>query len=36
MRMIGGLQWVAHTQSSQYMFIEVNWVGDDPPLQNFA
>jgi len=36
MLMIGGLQLVACTQSSQYLLNEVNWVKDDIPLMIFA
>ena len=36
MWMIGGLQLVAHTQSSQYVLNEVNWVKDDAPLMIFS
>ena len=36
MQMIGGLQLVARTQSSQYVLNEVNWVKDDTPLLTFA
>ena len=36
MRMTGGLQLVARTQSSQYVLNKVNWVKDDIPLLTFA
>ena len=36
MRMIGGLQLMARTQSSQYVLNELNWVNDDAPLMIFA
>ena len=36
MQMIGALQLVPRTQSSQYMLNEVNWVNDDAPLMIFA
>ena len=36
MQMIGGLQLVACTQSSQYVLNEVNWVRDDTPLLTFS
>ena len=36
MRMIGCLQRVARTQSSQYVLNEVNWVKDDVPLMIFS
>ena len=32
MWMIRGLQLVAHTQSSQYVLSEMNWVKDDASL----
>jgi len=36
MQMIGGLQLVARTQSSQYVLNEINWVKDDTPLLTFT
>ena len=36
MQMIGALQLVPRTQSSQYMLNEVSWVNDDAPLMIFA
>ena len=36
MRMIGGLQLVARTQSFQYVLNEMNWVKDDASLMLFA
>ena len=36
MRMVGCLQWVTHTQSSQYVLNEVNWVRNDLFLQTFS
>jgi len=36
MRMIEGLQQVAHIQSSQYMMNEVQWVGSNPFIQYFS
>ena len=32
--MIGGLQRVTRTQSSQYVLNELNWVRNDPSLQS--
>ena len=34
--MIGGLQYVARVQSSQYMMNEVQWVGSNPFIQYFS
>ena len=36
MWMIEGFQLVAHTQSSQYVLNEVNWVKDNAPLMIFS
>ena len=36
MQMIGGLQLVACTQSSQYVLNEINWLKDDASLVLFA
>ena len=36
MRMIGGSQLVACTQSSQYVLNEMNWLKDDASLVLFA